>query len=185
MRILRAKCSPSDKIQTMPQFVTLLLQPRNLNWLIGFGCLFMMAVALYMEHMMHLEPCPLCIFQRVAVIAVGIIALVAAVHNPADLGIRVYGGLVILAAAIGSTLSGRQLYLQSLPEDEVPACGPGLDYLMDVFPLTDVLSMVFQGDGTCAEVVWTLFGISIPGWTLIGFIGLIALGALQLFKPAR
>ena len=159
--------------------------PRNLNWLIGLGCVFMMAVALYMEHAMHLEPCPLCIFQRVATIAVGLIALLAAVHNPGTTGVRIYGVAMILAAVSGAGLSIRQLWLQSLPPDEVPACGPGLDYLMDVFPMTEVVAMVLQGDGSCAEVVWSLFGISIPGWTLIGFIGLILLGLFQVLRGAR
>ncbi len=62
--------------------------PRNLNWLIGVGCVFLMGVALYMEHMMHLEPCPLCIFQRMAVILAGAFALIAAIHNPAAGGIK-------------------------------------------------------------------------------------------------
>lgn len=155
---------------------------RNLNWLIGLGCVFLIAVALYMEHVMELMPCPLCIFQRIAVIAAGFIALVAAIHNPGRLGSRVYGGLVVVASATGGAIAIRQLYLQSLPEDQVPACGPGLDYLMDVFPMTEVIQMVLTGDGSCAEVVWTLFGISIPGWTLIGFIGLIAVGLFQIFR---
>lgn len=159
--------------------------PRNLNWLISFGCLFLMAVALFMEHMMHLEPCPLCIFQRVAVISVGVIAFAAALHNPVGLGIRVYGCLVVLVALIGAGLSSRQLYLQSLPEDQVPACGPGLDYLLDVFPMQDVLRMVLEGDGSCAEVVWSFLGISIPGWTLVGFAGLIALGFIQVISAER
>lgn len=158
---------------------------RNLNWLIGFGCVFMMAVALYMEHAMHLEPCPLCIFQRVAAIAVGAIAFSAALHNPGKTGVRAYGGLMIIAAAAGGALSARQLYLQSLPADQVPACGPGLDYLLDVFPMTEVIQMVLTGDGSCAEVVWSLFGISIPGWTLIGFVGLLILGVIQVVRPAR
>ena len=131
---------------------------------------------------MHLEPCPLCIFQRVAVISAGLIAIAAALHNPAPLGIRVYGLLVALASAAGSALAMRQLYLQSLPEDQVPSCGPGLDYLLDVFPMQDVLQMVLLGDGSCAEVVWSLLGISIPGWTLIGFVGLITLGLFQAFR---
>ena len=157
---------------------------RNLNWIIGFGCMSLMGVALYMEHMMHLEPCPLCIFQRVAVIAAGLVAFIAAVHNPAAFGIKVYGSLVVLASTIGGALATRQLYLQNLPEDQVPACGPGLDYLLDVFPMQEVIQMVLVGDGSCAEVVWTLFGISIPGWTLVGFIGLIALGLFQIFRRA-
>tara|TARA_B110000438_G_scaffold4353_1_gene4364 strand:- start:473 stop:979 length:507 start_codon:yes stop_codon:yes gene_type:complete len=155
---------------------------RNLNWIIGFGCMFLMGAALFMEHMMHLEPCPLCIFQRVAVIAAGLIAISAALHNPARVGIKVYGLLVVLASTVGSALATRQLYLQSLPEDQVPSCGPGLDYLLDVFPMQEVIQMVLVGDGSCAEVVWTLLGVSIPGWTLAGFIGLVTLGLFQAFR---
>ena len=107
---------------------------RNLNWIIGFGCMFLMGAALYMEHMMHLEPCPLCIFQRVAVIAAGLIAIAAALHNPARVGIKVYGLLVVLASAVGSALATRQLYLQSLPEDQVPSCGPGSIICWTCFP---------------------------------------------------
>ena len=142
-----------------------------------------MGVALYMEHVMALEPCPLCIMQRVMVITTAIFALIGAIHGPGETGIRVYGGLCIISALAGAGLSGRQLWLQSLPEDQVPACGPSLDYLLDVFPLTEVFSMILSGDGTCAEVVWQFLGISIPGWTLIGFIGLIGIGLFQCIKP--
>ncbi len=155
---------------------------RNLNWIIGFGCMFLIGVALYMEHMMHLEPCPLCIFQRVAVITAGLIAIVAALHNPQRLGIKVYSLMVVMASTVGGALAIRQLHLQSLPEDQVPSCGPGLDYLLDVFPMQDVIQMVLVCDGSCAEVVWTLLGISIPGWTLVGFIGLITLGLFQALR---
>lgn len=132
---------------------------------------------------MALEPCPLCILQRVMVIATGIIALLAALHGPGKTGIQVYGGLVAATATGGAMLSIRQLWLQSLPADEVPSCGPSLDYLLDVFPLTEVLTMILSGDGSCAEVAWSLFGISIPGWTLVGFIGLIAIGIWQISQP--
>ena len=81
-------------------------------------------------------------------------------------------------------MSGRHLWLQSLPEDEVPACGPGLDYLMDIFPLSDVIRMVLQGDGSCAEVVWSFMGLSLPGWTLVGFIALAVLGCFQVLRRA-
>jgi len=148
------------------------------------GCIFLMAVALYMEHVMEMEPCPLCILQRVMVICTALVALVAAIHGPGDMGIKVYGGLVVLSATIGGAISSRQLWLQSLPEDEVPACGASLDYLMDVFPLTEVLSMILTGDGTCAEVSWSLWGISIPGWTLLGFVLLILVGILQIRRPS-
>lgn len=132
---------------------------------------------------MALEPCPLCILQRVMVIATAIVALIGAIHNPGIKGIKVYGGLAALMAAGGAALSMRQLWLQSLPEDAKPSCGPGLDYLMDVFPLTEVFSMILSGDGTCAEVVWQFLGISIPGWTLVGFIGLITIGVYQILQP--
>ena len=157
---------------------------RNLNWIIGFGCMFLIGAAIYMEHVMQLAPCPLCIFQRVAVISTGLIAIVAAIHNPLTTGVRIYGLMVVLASLIGSALAIRQLYLQSLPEDQVPSCGPGLDYLLDVFPMQDVIQMVLVGDGSCAEVAWTLLGISIPGWTLIGFIGLITLGLFQTLRKS-
>jgi disulfide bond formation protein DsbB len=156
---------------------------RIIFLVVFLGCAFLMAVALYMEHVMELEPCPMCVMQRVMVIATAIVALIAAVHGPGITGIKVYGGLSILTAGVGGSISARQLWLQSLPEDQVPACGPGLDYLLDVFPLTEVLTMVLSGDGTCAEVVWQFLGISIPGWTLIGFLGLIAIGILQVLKP--
>ena len=156
---------------------------RNINYLVFSGCIFLILVALYMEHAMALEPCPLCILQRVAVITTGVVALIAALFNPGIAGVRVFGGIGVITASLGAALAIRQLWLQNLPKDEVPACGPGLDYLMDVFPLTEVLSMILTGDGSCAEVLWTLFGISIPGWTLIGFIGLIAINLFQIIKP--
>ena len=158
---------------------------RNLNWIIGFGCMFLIGVALYMEHMMHLEPCPLCIFQRVAVITAGLIAIVAALHNPQRLGIKVYSLMVVMASTVGGALAIRQLHLQSLPEDQVPSCGPGLDYLLDVFPMQDVIQMVLVGDGSCAEVAWSLLGISIPGWALVGFIGVVTLGLFQAFRHSE
>jgi disulfide bond formation protein DsbB len=142
-----------------------------------------MGIALFMEHAMGLEPCPLCILQRVMVIVTGLVTLVAALHHPGVRGIRVYAIGAILAAVLGAALAVRQLWLQSLPKDQVPACGPGLDYLMEVLPLTEVLNMILTGDGSCAEIAWTLFGISIPGWTLVGFIGLIAINVFQIVRP--
>lgn len=160
------------------------LPSSRIVYLIVFlGCVFLMSVALYMEHAMGLEPCPLCVLQRVMVIATALVALIAAIHNPGITGVKTYGALSVVTAAGGAGLSIRQLYLQSLPEDQVPACGPGLDYLLDVFPLTEVLTMIISGDGTCAEVVWEFLGLSIPGWTLVGFIGLIAIGVFQFVRP--
>jgi len=162
-----------------------ILSSRIIFGLLFFGCSFLMAVALFMEHQMNLEPCPLCILQRIMVITTGIIALIAAIHHPREPGIKVYGGLVVVSAAIGGGISSRQLWLQSLPADEVPACGASLDYMLEVFPLADVLNMVLAGDGACAEIAWTLLGLSIPGWTLVGFAGLILIGVFQIIRPRR
>ena len=163
----------------------LLPSARNLNLLIVLGCIFMMAVALIIfERLLELAPCPMCIFQRFGVITVGLIAATAALHNPGPSGTRTYGWLTVLAAAGGGAVSGRHVWLQGLPEDQVPACGPGLDYLMEIFPFIDVITIVLQGDGSCAEIDWSFLGLSLPGWTLIGFIGLGSLGLLQVLRRA-
>lgn len=163
--------------------LSLIKSPRNINLLIAGGCVCLLAIALYMEHQMQLEPCPLCIMQRVMVLVILILAVIASLHNPQGVGLKVYAGLTMMAAGIGGGLASRQLWLQNLPADQAPACGVGLEYMLDVFPLTEVVRMVLTGDGTCAEVLWTFLGLSIPGWTLIGFIGLLALGVIQLLRP--
>jgi disulfide bond formation protein DsbB len=144
-----------------------------------------MSVAFFFQYVMELEPCALCMLQRVMVVGAGIFSLVAAIHNPATLGIRIYGGVVILFSALGGGIAIRQLWLQSLPPDQVPACAPSLDYMMDVFPLLDVLEMILTADGSCAEVLWTFMGLSIPGWTLVGFIGLLLIGVFQVARPKK
>ncbi len=141
-----------------------------------------MGFALYSQYVLLLEPCPLCIFQRVGVITVGLIALLAALHNPGRGGYRLWAGLGVLAALAGGAVSVRQLWLQSLPEDQVPACGPGLDYLMETSPLWDVLSKVFKGSGECAKVDWTFLGQAMPFWVAVFFVGVIA---MQLWLVMR
>jgi len=131
-----------------------------------------MAYALYLQHVQGLEPCPLCIFQRVAVIAMGAIFLIAGLHAPAGATARAYGLLALLAAVGGATVAGRHAYLQQLPPDQVPACGPGLDYILEVFPLSEALTLVFQGSGECADVQWSFLGLSMPAWVLVWCIGL-------------
>jgi disulfide bond formation protein DsbB len=122
-----------------------------------------------MQHGLGLEPCPLCIVQRVAVIGIGVVLLVAALHNPAGWGRRVYAGVAALVALVGLATAGRNVWLQHLPPDRVPDCGPGLDYMLEAFPLSRTLEMVFKGSGECAEVQWTFLGFSIPEWMLLVF----------------
>ena len=142
----------------------------------------LMAVALYMQYVMLLPPCPLCMMQRIWLCLAGVVALLAFMHGKA---LRTYAGVTALCCAIGAGFSLRQLYLQSLPPDQVPACGPDLEYMLEAFPLADVLKAMIMGTGNCALVDWSLFGISIAGYMLIGFIGLIAVAALQFRVAGR
>ena len=135
----------------------------------------MMAFALYAQHVLLLEPCPLCVFQRVATILVGAAFLVAALHDPGKTGARVYGVVTALFAAFGVAVAAWHVYLQGLPPDEVPGCGPGFEYIMDNFALFEALSMIFQGSGECADVVWEMLGLSMPSWVIVGLGGLFLL----------
>ena len=155
------------------------LPPRRIvNFAGSAVCCGLMGFALFAQHVLLLDPCPLCVFQRVAVISIGVIYLVAALHNPSGAGRFVYGVLLALAAAGGATVAARHAWLQQLPPDQVPSCGPGLDYMLDTLPFTEVLGKVFRGSGECAEVNWSWLGLSMPEWTLLCFV-LLAVGALN------
>lgn len=155
------------------------------RWLLACGaalCAVLLAVALYFQHVLGLEPCPLCIFQRIFVIALGAVMLVAAIHNPAILWRRIYATLILVFAVLGVLVAGRHVWLQNLPPDQVPECGPGLEYMLAQFPLTQVLELVFKGSGECAEVQWTFLSLSIPAWTLLVFIGVTLFALVLLFS---
>lgn len=123
----------------------------------------------YLQGFLGLDACPLCMTQRVFVVLWGLIALVGAVHNPSGWGGRVYGALCGLAAWAGAAVAARHVWLQHLPEDQVPACGPSLGYMLENLPFQDTLSIVLAGDGNCAEIAWTFLGFSIPEQTLAVF----------------
>ena len=143
------------------------MSQRRLN-LAGFAaCVAMMGYALYSQHFLGLDPCPLCIFQRVAVTLLGLIFLLAAVHGPGRRGSVVYGVLGSLAAGAGAAIAGRHVWLQNLPADKVPSCGPGLDFMLEAFPLYEVVEMVLGGSGECATVSWQFLGLSMPTWVLL------------------
>ncbi len=145
-------------------------QRRWLN-LAGAGSVVgLIAYALFAQYVLDLDACPLCILQRVAFVAAGLVFLVAGVHSPVGTVARVYAGLGVAAAGIGAGIAARHVYIQNLPADLVPSCGPGLDYLLDAFPLFDALEKVFTGSGECAEVNWSFLGLSMPAWALVWFI---------------
>lgn len=157
---------------------------RSLSALGFLACAGGMAFALYLQHAKGYEPCPMCIFQRIAMIGAGLLFLLGALHGPRAGGRWVWALLAALTAAIGSGISGRQVWLQSLPPDQVPACGPSLAYLMKIKPLLGVISYVLKGDGDCAKIDAQWLGIALPEWTLFAFIGL-ALWALAMPLLAR
>jgi disulfide bond formation protein DsbB len=138
----------------------------------------LMSYALYAEHILGLEACPLCILQRMVLIfGCGLVFAVAALHAPRGAGARVYAVLGALAALVGLGIAGWHVRLQNLPPAEVPACGPGYDYIMDTFGWLEGLSMIFTASGECAEVNWSWLGLSMPAWVFLWFL---ALGALAV-----
>jgi protein dithiol:quinone oxidoreductase len=145
-------------------------------------CAGLLGFALYLQYVEHQDPCPLCILQRVAFIAMMAVFLIAALHGPARRGAVVYSTALFIIAGIGAAIAGRQVWLQHLPPDRVPACGPGLDYMLQTFPLAKALQKIFAGSGECAEAGWRFLGLTIAGWSLVWFI---ALGAFAVLIAAR
>ena len=147
------------------------LTPRRLFAAGVAVCAVLLGVALYFEHVMRLEPCPLCMVQRVLVVLLALVMAAAALRNPRGWGVRACGSLIALLGLAGTAVAGRHVYLQGLPPGQVPECGPGLGYILDAFPLGEAIGLILSGSGECAEVQWTLLGLTIPGWTLVVFAG--------------
>ena len=160
----------------------IVVPPRRAAYLLGFiVCAALMAWALWLQYGEGLEPCPLCMFQRVCVSAVGLVFLIAAIHNPRRAGAAFYAVLTVIIAGAGAAFAARQIWLQALPKDQVPACGMGLSYMMDTLPFTDVVRRVLEGSGECAEKGWVFLGLSIAGWTFVFFASMIA-AAIALIR---
>lgn len=147
---------------------------------LGAGiCAAMLGYALYVQHGMFMQPCPLCILQRVAFLAMGVFFLVGAIvgERPAWLR-KLSAALVFVAAAVGAGIAGWHVYLQSLPPGDVPSCsGMDIGYMLDAFPLQKVVEKIFTGSGECAVVDWTFLGLSMPAWTLVWYV-ILGVGAL-------
>lgn len=158
------------------------LSPR-LGFTAGFAiCAGLLGFAYYLQYVEMQNPCPLCMVQRVAFYALATVFLLAALHGPARCGNRVYGITAFVVAALGAAVAGRHVWLQYLPADKVPACGPGLEYMLKKFPLADVLTKVLAGSGECAEAGWTFLGLTIAGWSLFW---LVLLGFFALYLALR
>lgn len=151
----------------------------------GLGAFSALGFAYVLQYGFDLEPCPMCIFQRVAMVATGGVFLLWAALGPRGMGRWVLAALTSLMATAGAGIAARHVWLQGLPEDQVPACGPSLDYLMDIMPAWEVIQTILRGDGNCARIDASFLGLSIPAWTLVGFAVLLlwAIMAALLTKP--
>jgi disulfide bond formation protein DsbB len=158
--------------------LTLLLLPRRRPaYALGFVvCAALMGWALWLQYGLDLEPCPLCVFQRIAVIATGVVCLVAAVHDPRRRGATLYAVLITAVAGVGAALAAWQVWIQGQPKGAVAACGMGLNYMLETLPLSEVIGRVLKGSGECAEQGWLFLGLAIPAWTFVFFIAMIAAG---------
>jgi disulfide bond formation protein DsbB len=158
------------------------LPPRRAAYALGFlVCAALMGWAFWLQYGEGLEPCPLCMFQRVCVVLVGIVFLIAAVQNPGRRGAAFYAVLTLIIAGAGAGFAARQIWLQALPKDQVPACGMGLSYMMETLPFTAVITKVLEGSGECAEKGWVFLGLSIAGWTFVFFASMIV-AAIALIR---
>jgi protein dithiol:quinone oxidoreductase len=155
----------------------------RLGNLLGFlACAGLLAYAYYAQYVMHLEPCPLCIFQRIGIIVLAVVFLIAALHDPGVTGRRAYAVLLGLAALATIGIALRHLYIQHLPPGSVPACGASLDFMLKVFSLSEVLVKVLTGSGECAKITWEFLGLAMPAWVLISAL---VLGVYGLWVNLR
>ncbi len=161
------------------------ISPRLVFSALFMGCAGLLGFGYYLQYVDGLEPCNLCIFERVCFAAVALMALVGLIHGSRGKASRVYHGLGAIPALIGTGIALRHVWLQHLPPSEVPECGPGLDFLMRAFPLQDVIQTVLKGSGDCAEVVWQLLGLSIPAWAPVCFLGLLLINVAGLLGVFR
>lgn len=164
---------------------TLLRLPaRQLYLLLAATCFGLLGFGLYLQHFEGLEPCPMCIMQRYAFVIVALLALIAGLHGPRSFGQRAYAVLIGLVALTGAGIAARQSWMQRFPP-EIPECGPGLEFMLESFPLAQALPMIFRGAGDCAAIDWSLFGLSIANWSLLCFSAVIVFVLWMLVRRAR
>jgi disulfide bond formation protein DsbB len=157
----------------------------RLGYVIGFAvCAGLLGFALYLQYFEGQEPCPLCILQRTVYMALVLVFLVAALHGPGRTGAMLYGWLLFIIASVGVAIAARHVWLQHLPKDRIPECGPGLEYMLRKFSALRALEKVLAGSGECAEVSWRFVGLSIAEWSLFWLLVLAGF-ALYLTLAAR
>ncbi len=150
------------------------------------ACLGLLGFGLYVQYALGEEPCPLCIFQRVAYMGLAILFAAAALHGPGRPGAALYGVLQVLTAGTGAAIAARHVWIQSLPPDRIPECGPGLAYMVERLPFVQMLEKVLRGSGECANAAWSFLGLSMAGWSLAWFaaFGIFAAALAVLARQA-
>ena len=162
-----------------------MISNRTVSGLGFLAAVLLLVGAVIFEYMLDLEPCPLCMIQRILVAVVGVFFLLAWLHGPKRLGLYIYNGVVLVVAGMGVAVAGRHVWLQNLPEGQVPECGPGLEYLLSAFPLAKAVELILSGSGECHEVAWSFLGLTIPGWTLIAFSLFMMAAVWQLTRTSE
>ena len=162
----------------------MMLVTRRHLLLTGFLISVLLIVyVLYAQYVLGLEPCPLCILQRVAVLALGLSFLLLALRPPQRKQSKFLASLLLMMiSSAGVGIAARHVWIQNLPPDKVPGCGPGLDFMMANFPLSEVLEMVFSGSGECAEISWSFAFLSMPAWVIIWLIVLGSFGVWSIHQ---
>lgn len=163
----------------------MILSFRGLNALGAGLCVFSLLFAwLFLERALGLEPCPLCMFDRVVIGVAAVLFALGALVNPARAWVRrVHAGVTGAVLLGGVAIGVRHVWLQQLPAEDVPACGPSFDYMFDVFPFFEALAMIFQGSGSCAEVDAHFLGVTLAQWTLVLFVALALIPLWLLVRP--
>ena len=147
---------------------------------ISAACMALLAYGYYLQFFQELEPCPMCIFQRICYFGIAVLALIGAIHNPSSIGHKIYVGLLSCLSLIGAGIAARQTWLQHLPPDQVPECGPGLDFMLEMYPVGETILKVLRGSGDCAVVDWRFLNLSIAEWSVVCFLGILCVLILHV-----
>lgn len=178
---------PADNCPTRSKrfsmFLKFLDQPRRLLALICAACIAMLAFGLYLQHVVGLEPCPMCIVQRYALILVAVVAGITAFASCRGLLVTGFG-VMVLVAGLGAFVAARQSFLQWYPPQEA-SCGRDLYGMIETFPLKRVIPMIFKGSGDCTKIDWTFLGLSIANWSYLAFVGIALVGLLLIFRQLK
>lgn len=160
------------------------LSSRTIFLMIACASALLMGYAFFSQYVLHFQPCMLCMVQRVFVCAVGLVALIAAIHGPGRLGARIYGLLTAVMAVGGIYIAGRHVYLQSLPPEQLDGCAPSFEYALNNFDSLKFLKTIFIRDQDCGVIDWTFLGLSMPNWVLFCFVGLLVAALWAGFRKA-